>query len=119
MPIAPIILPWPARALSPNFRSRTHWARTKATKKARDDAYLIARAAGARVPAVESLIAVLLRFEPPTRAARDHDNLLASCKAYLDGIAEAMGVNDSAFRPSIEIGGTLKGGRVIVTVEAP
>jgi hypothetical protein len=67
MPCAPIILPWPAPALSPNFRSRSHWPKTRALKKARADAYVLARAAGARVPASESLIAVVLRFEAPDR----------------------------------------------------
>jgi hypothetical protein len=29
----------------------------------------------------------------------DKDNALAACKAYLDGIAEALGINDSLFDP--------------------
>ena len=38
-------------------------------------------------------------FVPKTRRKRDKDNLLAACKHYLDGISDAIGVNDYRFDP--------------------
>ena len=34
---------------------------------------------------------------PPSKRRRDEDNLLATCKAYLDGIAFGLKVNDCNF----------------------
>jgi crossover junction endodeoxyribonuclease RusA len=39
-------------------------------------------------------LAVTLRFVPPDRRARDIDNLVASMKSGLDGLADALGVDD-------------------------
>jgi crossover junction endodeoxyribonuclease RusA len=47
-----------------------------------------------------SRIAVRLTVYPKGRGvAPDKDNALSACKSYLDGIADAMGVNDSLFDP--------------------
>ena len=37
-------------------------------------------------------------FYPPCRRTRDKDNLLASMKSGLDGLADALAVNDSRFK---------------------
>lgn len=42
-------------------------------------------------------IAYRFSFFPPDRRARDEDNLIASMKSSLDGIAEALRVNDKNF----------------------
>jgi crossover junction endodeoxyribonuclease RusA len=55
-----------------------------------------------------------MTFCPPTNRARDLDNLIASMKPALDGMAAALGVNDSTFRFTAEIGEIVPGGRVIV-----
>ena len=39
-----------------------------------------------------------IEFAPPSRRRIDLDNCIASCKAYFDGIADALGVDDSTFR---------------------
>lgn len=44
-------------------------------------------------------IALTMLFYPPDNRRRDLDNMLASCKALLDGIAQGMGIDDRAFRP--------------------
>jgi len=41
----------------------------------------------------------VITFIQPDRRARDRDNLLAACKPMLDGVADALGVNDSQFEP--------------------
>jgi hypothetical protein len=94
-----VVLPWPDRNLHPN--SSTHWAAlAKAKKKARRDAHLVAKAAGwhqAQWP--EGRLHVWIDGYAKDRRRRDHDGFLASLKAHLDGIADAMGVDDSRFVP--------------------
>lgn len=61
---------------------------------------------------------VNLMFCPPDRRARDWDNLLASMKSGLDGLADTMGVNDSKWRPSLDVADDpVKHGKVIVSLE--
>ncbi len=103
-----IIFPWPSSALSPNARG--HWAvKAQAVKAAKSLAFYATK---------ESKVLPLTNFRlvycPPTNRARDLDNLIASSKAYLDGMALAWGVNDSTFRFTAEIGEIVPGGRVIV-----
>jgi hypothetical protein len=47
------------------------------------------------------LIRVTIYFYPPDKRGRDSDNMLSSCKAYLDGIAQGLKVNDVQFNPVI------------------
>lgn len=92
-----VVLPHPAAELRPN--SRVHWsAKARAARRAR------------RVAKLSTLQVLRRPLAPPKPAAGacvrysllwwykgtmpDADNCLASCKAYLDGIADALGVND-------------------------
>lgn len=103
-----ICLPWPSNKLSPN--GRLHWAVVaKAKKAARQEAWALTKASKAK-PAVS----LHLTFCPPDRRRYDIDGLLSRCKAYLDGIADAWGVDDNTFRLSMERGEVVPGGRVIV-----
>lgn len=98
--IKPLILPWPdLKNLSPN--SRIHWAqKAKAKARARKEACLIAKSAGwHRADWPNSRLAVWIDYYAPDRRHRDIDNLLASSKAMLDGVADAMGVDDRHFVP--------------------
>ena len=88
-----------------------------AKKLAKAEAFILTRAAGLRAPAGDSPIHVALTFYPKTRNRVDADNLIASCKAALDGIAEALGCDDSRFRLAAPvIGEPVKGGRVEVVL---
>ena len=99
--MAVIRLAWPHRDSHPN--SRVHWSRrAKANKAMRSAAYYLAKASGIYVPG-EGDVAVTLTFYPPDNRRRDRDNLLSNCKAYLDGIADALKVNDSRFVPTIRM----------------
>ena len=99
-----IELPWPPKALSPN--ARAHWAdKARKTKMARTLAWgLTAQALGQKLRAYATHdgedIPLKVTLEPPMRggAIPDEDNIMASLKAYRDGIASALGVNDSRFR---------------------
>jgi len=110
-----IELPWFPQACRPNYRSRSHWPRTNAMKKTRQWGYAAALAA-ARPYIISERIELLLTFYPPSTRAHDKDNLLAACKGYLDGIAQAWNVNDSAFDPRVQIGEPVKGGKIVVTL---
>ena len=93
-----LVLPWPAKELSPN--ARVHWRkRAKAAADARALAKLAAWASGwlpASVP-TDGRLHLWIDFYPPTRRLPDDDNMLARFKAYRDGIADALDVDDSRF----------------------
>lgn len=109
--IQEVTLPWPAKELSPN--ARVHWATLARAKKTyRVACFALARQAGLFDPGGGN-IRVEMTFYPPTRHARDDDNLIASMKSGLDGVADAMGVNDKRFKikpPKVseQLGGMVK-----------
>lgn len=90
-----ILLPYPAPPLWPN--KRAHWAKkARETKRHRAWAWGAARALMPEVGGDCIPIKITL-YPKPTGPAPDKDNVIASAKAYLDGIAEALGVNDRNF----------------------
>ena len=92
-----IELPLPDSKLTPN--GRCHW-RTKArvTKVHRQRARLEMLARMGRAEVLPVFSRYLLEFYWPTRARRDDDNAAASCKAYRDGIADALRIDDHTLR---------------------
>lgn len=94
-----VILPWPHRDLHPN--ARIHWSRrASATKRARWDACALAKSSG--VPNLKSAdLLVTAVFIPPDGRRRDTDGMLSNIKAYLDGIADAIGIDDSRWTLAI------------------
>jgi len=108
--------PWPFKELNPN--ARCHWAKkAKAAKQYRNACHLIALAEGARhLITWEGIIHVWIEFVPPDRRSRDDDNLIASFKPARDGLADALGVNDSRFRVHPWINDSEIGGMVRVKI---
>lgn len=112
-----MIASWPASVLSPN--SREHWAkRARVKKEQRLEWYALAMSERMRAPR-EGKIAVRLEFVAGDRRPRDADNLLASCKAGLDGLADALGVNDSRFRITFDMAEPVKGGACVKVSVSP
>lgn len=114
-----IDLPWPSRDLFPN--ARVHWARkAKAVKTARLDAAWFAKIAGIRPndPDIPQALLVTAVFSPPDNRVRDEDNMLASCKAYFDGISNFIGVDDSKWQIAIRREAPVKGGLVRIELES-
>lgn len=113
-------LPWPDPALNPNRKNGKHWGATSAAKdKRKADArwlVLVEMRKNGYVPPVGRL-PVSLTFCPPDKRRRDLDNLLASMKSDLDGVAQALGMDDQNFDPlTLKRGEPVKGGCVIVEV---
>ncbi|KKL44333.1 hypothetical protein LCGC14_2366730 [marine sediment metagenome] len=76
----------PDKRLSPN--SRVHWAvRYRATKEAKEEIGWLAKVGwGDSEPMMKARISYM--FHAKVHRKRDLDNLLASCKAYQDGLIE-------------------------------
>lgn len=113
-----VILPWPPSALSPNSRP-PHWSVLAKAKRAyRSACHYQALAAGWRtgVFAADDRLHVRLMFVPPDRRRRDMDNLIAAMKAGLDGLADALGVDDSRWTLTCAIDDGSIGGMVRVEV---
>ena len=93
-----IELPWPEPELSPNHRAHP-LTKARAARQAKADGYLAAKQAleGRAYVAPTFKLPLRLTFCPPSDRKRDADNLVASEKSYLDGIAQALDVNDTRF----------------------
>ena len=115
---AEIFLPWPDKRLSPN--ARVHWASlASAKKKAKEVAYYTTLGSGVSKVNADA-VSVRYSFFPPSRRAYDLDNLVASMKAAADGIALAIGVDDSKWDLAISPRGPVeKNGMVKVEIEWP
>ena len=97
-----IVLPFPDPSLFPNRASGKHWTSTRAMKdKARDDAYILTKAAVQQsgFDNGRETIPLTLTFCPPDKRRRDMDGMLSAAKHQLDGVAMALGVDDSRFDP--------------------
>lgn len=109
-----IELPWPSPALNPN--GRAHWAaKAKEAKLAKATAFYAAKSI---CPSKLnwSGVRIFWEFHPKTANMPDGDNLVASCKNFQDGIALAIGIDDSKFKTDYRISSPIKGGLVRVTI---
>jgi hypothetical protein len=110
-----IELPFPASSLAGHAEGGGQWKKIADTKKHREWARLATLEANISVPEGKDDIRIHFRFEPPNRRG-DRVNFPNRLKPYIDGIADALRVNDSRFLPSYEFGDPVANGRVIVTV---
>lgn len=96
-----ITLPWPDTSLMPNRKNGRHWGGTQAAKvRARQDGYFGAqKALGTSELTSQDRMPVKITFVAPDARRRDIDNMLACIKPQLDGIAQALRIDDSRFRP--------------------
>jgi crossover junction endodeoxyribonuclease RusA len=116
MPPRVVVLGWPSKTLSPNAAT-IHWAtKAKAVKAARTEAYYAACAAFPRGKPKWTGARIHIAFCPPDRRKRDLQNCIASAKALVDGIADALGIDDSTFQLSYALSEPVKGGSVRVEI---
>lgn len=110
-------LPWPDPLLSQNG-AHGHWAPlAKARRDARSSTGWAARAAGMKNLDAQS-VDLSVTFHPPDLRRRDLQNQIAAIKPHLDGIADALNVDDSRFRIAwpVEFAEPVKGGAVLIVV---
>ena len=116
-----ITLPFPDPKLNPNRSKGLHWGATSALrKKARQDGFYAARDAMGRAvkKSLAENIPMTITFVQPDKRIRDRDNLLSSSKSAIDGIAQALEINDNQFNPvTIKREYGKKPGCVIVEIE--
>lgn len=114
-----ITLDWPEAALSPNARVH-HMALHRARKKAKNAAWGITKALmppmGIAYRSWRGPVEVSIAFHPSANRAFDLDNALARLKGHLDGIALALGVDDSTFAFRLSRGERSNPPRVLVTL---
>lgn len=108
-----ITLPFPPTDLSGHHN--VHWRVLQPIKKKhRQWAKDATKAAKVTVPE-DGDIRVHVRFVPPDRRG-DRVNYPNRMKAYFDGIADALGVNDRRFLPSYEFCEPRKPGHVEIEI---
>lgn len=93
-PLLTITLPLPPKALNPNWRG--HWAiKAAKVKQCRWESKMMAFCRREPFEVLEKAT-IQCRFYFRDKRRRDKDNLLASCKAYFDGLADAGLVRDDS-----------------------
>lgn len=104
---------YPSPKLSPNARG--HWSKSAPAKKSyRHECATECRRQG--VGKLSGPIHATITFHPPDKRRRDLDNMLSSFKSGIDGIVDAIGVDDSEWTITISKGEPVKGGRVVVGI---
>lgn len=94
-----IVLPFPDKILWPNGRGH-HMAKHRAFQKHKQWAFAAAKAAlprGFKHNGEPIRLRYIVTPKGATRTAIDRDNAVAAMKAYQDGIALAVGVDDGTF----------------------
>lgn len=118
-----LVLPWPSKDLSPN--ARVHYrVKAAATKLARQTAVVLAHEAGwkgLQLPPGRLHLWIDC-YQAPGKKLPDDDNMIGRCKAYRDGIAQTLGIDDKRFKSHPDVKDERRpGGQVVmrITVELP
>lgn len=115
-----IVLDFPPKDLFPNRASGKHWGSLyKLKSDYRESSTWLAKSQLGDWKHNGNPIVLTLAFHMPDKRWRDADNCLAAAKAGIDGLADALMVNDRIFNPIIvqRILGE-KPGKLIITLEA-
>jgi len=107
-------IPYPSPRLSPNARG--HWAKSSPIRKAyRHECATECRIQGAKK--MQGKVHAIITFHPPDKRRRDLDNMLSSFKSGIDGIVDAIGVDDSEWTITISKAAPVVGGKVVVGIK--
>lgn len=110
-----IELPWPPAALSGHAKGKSWYGKSAITASLRHRAMNATIDAGPFDLPETGDIAITFHFIPPDNRG-DRVNYPNRLKPLIDGIADAMGVNDKRFLPSYLFWPAEKPGRVLVQV---
>lgn len=116
MPVS-ISLPWPDKHLSPNARVH-HRVKAEYVKMAREVAFFETRnTVGVSLLTPDDRLALVVTAHPPDKRKRDLDNVLSSCKSYVDGIFQALSLDDSQIQETtVRWGNAIPAGQVVLTL---
>lgn len=108
-----VTLTWPTQNLFPN--KKVHWAKkAEEIKKLRSDSYYLTKHYIKTFKWHGGFIPLNIIFHAPNNR-HDLDGCLSALKSGLDGMAEALKVNDKMFRPiTIDFGDVVDGGEVVI-----
>jgi crossover junction endodeoxyribonuclease RusA len=116
-----ITLPWLDKRLTPNAKRRKHWTTySKAINDSRQMGWALTCEAMGEAKVTKGSLAYLDRialevtFYPPDNRRRDLDGMIGAFKHMLDGISDALGVDDSRFELVFRRGDAVKNGKVEV-----
>jgi crossover junction endodeoxyribonuclease RusA len=105
-------LPWPDMKLMPNKSKGRAWQSASKIRAEQRAAAVLCTQAALQTTGEKSYIGNIplsLLYLSPDKRHRDLDNLLAASKPIIDGLAQALGVDDSRFKPilvdSVHAGG--------------
>jgi len=113
--MARIDLPWPDKILWPNGpQARNHGHQARVTKKHREWARLAAF--GMDTPEARPVPIIIEVHPKPRGPLPDRDNCVAAAKAMLDGIADALGLDDREFATPKVVFSPERDGRFVVEV---
>jgi crossover junction endodeoxyribonuclease RusA len=109
-----IELPFPAKILWPNGRGH-HMAKHREFQKHKQWAFGATLAAKISPPVGK--VRWSATFYPKTKHGIDDDNARSSLKAYQDGIAKALVIDDKHFEaPVLHFAEPVKNGRVVIVI---
>jgi len=113
-----IELSYPHKDLMPNRKNGSHWAKTIDVKKsAIKEAFTIAFNASRTCKQLRTgTLPLNIIFMQSDKRKRDLDNLLAASKPAIDGIAQALGIDDKQFEPITIMRGYGDVSKMIVTI---
>ena len=98
-----IVFGWPPSDLSPN--KRLHWAKLATAKKEyRKNCLSASREQLKKYSKLNNLperLVLEMTFIPPDRRSYDRDNLVARMKSGIDGLSDALRINDKRFNTVI------------------
>ena len=99
-----VVLGWPPTDLSPN--ARKHWAVVaRAKKQYRKDCYSVSKEQLKKYKKetenIPERLVLEMTFIPPDKRSYDRDNLVARMKSGIDGLADALKINDKRFNTVI------------------
>lgn len=112
-----VTLPWPHTALWPNRNLGAAWQVRQGPKvEAKEAGYYEGLQLGVKYAGTLP-IPLTVTFCASTKRRYDLDGAYGACKAYLDGLAKALGVDDSVFEPvTLRRGELRKPGEVLITI---
>lgn len=108
--LAVLTIPWVDARLSPN--ARKHWrVKSEAVSEARQYARITAAVLCGDYTPKDCCLNV--NIAPPDKRRRDVDNVLASLKPTIDGMADALGIDDNTITKIVIVKNPpVKGGKV-------